>query len=555
MQATQQQQDNFGVVRRALDIEDYIDIARRHRGWILGPTFAALVMSVVGAHLWPDTYRSTATLRVVSPVISEAMLQSAVSSTLNERINSMMASVKSRTVLQTIISTYDLYPSEVKRKPIEDVVVDMGSKIGISPVQSVNVGAKTSTAAFTIAFDYVDRFKAQKVVTDLVSRFMTENMKEQMGKTYQGIQFFIDQAELARKQLEEVETKVADFRTQYQGRLPDQVDANHQMMNSLQTRLQMVQSNISRASQDAMLLQTNLSVEQEKRRSVKEFTEIPEGERAKNDKLIEYDREIQNLEKIISVLKDQYTENFPDLKGARIRLGTVRKERDVLAREDAAKTAAMPGGPRKRIDPDAARMAVELDANIKRFQGAIEAKAVELEEQNKEAREIHSSIRALDAKIQSIPATERQYFELLRDRDLKKNHYAEEEVKLQKMRSGGQVEERKLGETLEQMDQPSLPVTPTEPKRPVIIVAGTVIGLFLGLVLAGAREVKDTSLKNLKDVRAYTKMVVLGSIPLLENDLVVRRRRRITWLGWTIAVLVGVAVMTGSVIYYYATKA
>ena len=555
MQATQQQQDNFGVVRRALDIEDYIDIARRHRGWILGPTFAALVMSVVGAHLWPDTYRSTATLRVVSPVISEAMLQSAVSSTLNERINSMMASVKSRTVLQTIISTYDLYPSEVKRKPIEDVVVDMGSKIGISPVQSVNVGAKTSTAAFTIAFDYVDRFKAQKVVTDLVSRFMTENMKEQMGKTYQGIQFFIDQAELARKQLEEVETKVADFRTQYQGRLPDQVDANHQMMNSLQTRLQMVQSNISRASQDAMLLQTNLSVEQEKRRSVKEFTEIPEGERAKNDKLIEYDREIQNLEKIISVLKDQYTENFPDLKGARIRLGTVKKERDVLAREDAAKTAAMPGGPRKRIDPDAARMAVELDANIKRFQGAIEAKAVELEEQNKEAREIHSSIRALDAKIQSIPATERQYFELLRDRDLKKNHYAEEEVKLQKMRSGGQVEERKLGETLEQMDQPSLPVTPTEPKRPVIIVAGTVIGLFLGLVLAGAREVKDTSLKNLKDVRAYTKMVVLGSIPLLENDLVVRRRRRITWLGWTIAVLVGVAVMTGSVIYYYATKA
>ena len=45
----QQQQESFGVVRRPLDIEDYIDIARRHRGWILGPTFAALVLSVVGA--------------------------------------------------------------------------------------------------------------------------------------------------------------------------------------------------------------------------------------------------------------------------------------------------------------------------------------------------------------------------------------------------------------------------------------------------------------------------------------------------------------------------
>ena len=50
-------------------------------------------------------------------------------------------------------------------------------------------------------------------------------------------------------------------------------------------------------------------------------------------------------------------------------------------------------------------------------------------------------------------------------------------------------------------------------------------------------------------------MVVLGSIPLLENDLVVRRRRRITWLGWTVAILVGLAVMAASVIYYMATKA
>lgn len=553
MQA-QQQQENFGVVRRALDIEDYIDIARRHRSWILGPTFAALVLSVVGAYLWPDTYRSNASLRVQSPVMPDNIMQSPVSSTLNERINSMAASIKSRTVLQTIISTYDLYPSDVKRKPIEDVVEEMSRKIGISKVESANVGAKQSVAAFSISFDYVDRFKAQKVVTDLVGRFMTENQKEQSGHVYQGISFFKDQSEAARKQLEEVETKLADFRSQYQGRLPDQVESNNQMMNAMQTRLSMVQSNTSRASQDQMLLNTNLSVEQEKRRGLKEFVEIPEGEKAKNEKLIEYDRELQNLEKVISMLKDQYTENFPDLKVARTRYTTVKKERDALAKEETAKSAITPGV-KRRVDPEAARMATELDANIKRFQGAIEAKAVELEELTKEAREMHANLRALDAKIQSIPATERQYFELLRDRDLKKNHYAEEEIKLQKMLSGGQAEERKLGETLDQLDAPSLPLTPTEPKRPVIIAVGCVIGLFLGLVLAGAREVKDTSLKNLKDVRAYTKMVVLGSIPLLENDLVVRRRRRITWLGWTVAVLVGVAVMAASVIYYLATKA
>src|SRR5205823_893238 len=101
----------------------------------------------------------------------------------------------------------------------------------------------------------------------------------------------------------------------------------------------------------------------------------------------------------------------------------------------------------------------------------------------------------------------------------------------------------------------SLPMTPIKPKRYIIIGIGTAVGIIFGFAMAGLREVKDTSLKNLKDVRAYTQMAVLGSIPLLENDLVIKRRRRIAWMGWALACLAGVAIMSGSIIYYYATKA
>ena len=84
----------------------------------------------------------------------------------------------------------------------------------------------------------------------------------------------------------------------------------------------------------------------------------------------------------------------------------------------------------------------------------------------------------------------------------------------------------------------------------MVIAIGAGLGLLLGVVIAGAREMKDTSLKNLKDVRAYTQMAILGSIPLLENDFVVRRRRRMAWLGWTTACLVAVVTMVwiGSVL-------
>jgi len=113
------------------------------------------------------------------------------------------------------------------------------------------------------------------------------------------------------------------------------------------------------------------------------------------------------------------------------------------------------------------------------------------------------------------------------------------------------LEDHKAGETLEMLEAPSDPVTPTEPNRLQIAGIGTGIGLMIGIVLAGAKEMKNTSLKNLKDVRAYTNLPVLSSIPLLENALLVRRKRRLQWLAWSTAIIIGSIAMSGSAYYYY----
>ena len=112
------------------------------------------------------------------------------------------------------------------------------------------------------------------------------------------------------------------------------------------------------------------------------------------------------------------------------------------------------------------------------------------------------------------------------------------------------LEDHKAGENLEQLDPPSLPDQAVEPVRAVWIGVGALAGLVLGLGLAAAQEVRNTSLKNLKDVRAYTNMPVLSSIPLLENALLVRRKRRLVWLGWSTAVIVGCILMSGAMYYH-----
>ena len=85
-----------------------------------------------------------------------------------------------------------------------------------------------------------------------------------------------------------------------------------------------------------------------------------------------------------------------------------------------------------------------------------------------------------------------------------------------------------------------------------MIIGGGAAGAFiLGLALAGFQEAKDTSLKNLKDVRAYTNVPVLCSIPLLENTMLVRRKRRLAYLAWSAAVIIGILAVSSSLYYHY----
>jgi hypothetical protein len=177
-----------------------------------------------------------------------------------------------------------------------------------------------------------------------------------------------------------------------------------------------------------------------------------------------------------------------------------------------------------------------------------------MQDLQKQSEHLTATIKNYQERIAGNPVGIKEYDELMRDRDLAKRDFEDLDKRLSVSTMSTALEKHQYGERLEELDSPSLPETPALPNRPLIIAIGSGLGLVLGLFLAGAREVKDSSLKNLKDVRAYTQLPILGSIPLLENDLVVRRRKRLGWLAWSTAGLVGIVIMSSSVVYYYATK-
>jgi hypothetical protein len=194
---------------------------------------------------------------------------------------------------------------------------------------------------------------------------------------------------------------------------------------------------------------------------------------------------------------------------------------------------------------------LDVDGNIKRYESAIQQRTLEIATLDTQIKQTQDSINKLEGQISSTPLGRQQYDDLLRQREIASKKYVDLDARLSTAEISKNLEYRGQGERLDLLDAASLPQSPTEPKRPIDIAIGAGLGLMLGVVLAAAREMKDTSLKILKVVRAYTQMAILGSVPLLENDFVVRRRKRVAWLGWTTACLMAAVTMAGSVVYYY----
>ncbi|MFB3827781.1 MAG: GumC family protein [Bryobacteraceae bacterium] len=548
-------QGYVSISRRPPDVEDYIDILRRYRSWIIGPTFAGLVISVVVAFFWPDTYISTAVMRITPQAVPEHLVPSNINTQIAERLSSMQTEILSRTNLSDLIQkpSLDLYKRDRQRKPMEDIVEEMRKNVKIVLLDVSSAQTRTRGAsAFQISFAYPDRYKAQAVVRELVTKFTEQNITVLRNQASQTVSFLDSEVKTAKETLDRLDNELTQFKTENQGRLPEQLQSNLQALNALQLQLASVNEAINRNGQEKLMLETQLQNLRNQMSFVNaNMEETVASQTVKNERLIQLNRTVLEAETALSAARETYTDDHPDIKSLRARLSVLKRERDALEKEELKAATTSASGPRKVVNPNMARSLEDIKSSIALLQTQVQAKDMDIEARVKQQSELNRQIQAYQARIEVSPANEQRYAALMRDYAIAKAKYEEMARKKEASDTALNLEERKAGENLEVLDPPSLPEQPAEPNRLVIAAVGIGIGLVVGLFLAGMKEMKDTSLKNLKDVRAYTNLPVLCSVPLLENALLVRRKRRLFWLAWSSAVILGTIAMSGSMYYYY----
>ncbi len=556
-------QSQVSISRRALDIEDYIDIARRHVSWIIGPLYAGIAISTMVAFFLPNVYVSRAALRITPSQIPESLVPATFNQQMSDRINQMWQEVVSRGSLSELIQrpTLDLYKSERNRKPLEDVIEEMKGKDIKLEILGLQQASGKPNSAFIISYRYPDRFRAQQVVSALVTKLTDANQVAQRTGVNQTNDLISDEAKAAKDQLDKLDQELTKFKVENSGRLPEQLQLNVSAMSSLQTRLTSVNDAIQRNAEQKLIgEQTLTSLRAQKAQlenalnSTQDETVTKEAT-AKNEELQQLTHEIHQADAQLAMLRQNYTDKHPEVIDFKAKLGALKERRDQMAKEDAAAQAAAESA-KPKVAPKRG-MTIQNQQALTSMQAQIDATATQLTalemdrlEKQREQVSLNSQLANFQQRIEASPINEQKYASLMRQRGVAAESYEGLVKKQQLAAQGIEINYRKAGESLDLLDPASLPETPTEPNRWQIVAFGAFAGLVAGIAMAGAKEMKDTSLKNLKDVRAYTNLPVLSSIPLLENALLVRRKRRLAYVAWAIAVIVGLCG-TAIALYYH----
>jgi uncharacterized protein involved in exopolysaccharide biosynthesis len=314
-------------------------------------------------------------------------------------------------------------------------------------------------------------------------------------------------------------------------------------------QLSALEDALGRDQQDKLILETRLQTLKNSQNFVSanlEDTVI--GQAVKNQRLIDLNNRIAEAKSQAAGLLQIYRPDYPDIRQLQARISSLEKERDDAEKEQVESGAA----PVKRVvNPQMQKSLEDLKNEQAQVQAQIAASQAEIEAKTLRHAELSKSLSSYQSRIEGSATNQQEYEALMRDYQLAKTQYEEMSQRQEASATARNLEEHKAGENLEVLDPASLPEQPSEPDRWAIAGIGTAIGLLVGILLAGAKEAKDTSLKNLKDVRAYTNLPVLSSVPLLENALLVRRNRRLFWLAWSSAIIAGTMAMSGSMYYYF----
>jgi polysaccharide chain length determinant protein (PEP-CTERM system associated) len=477
-------------------IERLREIASRR--WRVAAAVFVLVLAAAAGAVFglPNLFRATATVVVERTLSAEDQ-----PGELEARLHLIGQEALSRARLNQLIQRFDLYP-ELRGRVSEDALLGrMRHDIDVHLEEAQDPGGHGVTTSFTVSYRGRQRTVVADVTNALADFYVREDGRMRTGSTAT-LQAQLDEV---KRRLEGQERRLGDLRPRHGG---DAIQPGDMLasLDRISSQLQSLGDSRLRAMERRSLLQ-------------KQLAEADPGTGSGDPDAVT--ARLNKLRQDLVEMRRKYTDKYPDVERLKGEIATLERQ--------AADAAAHPSAPPQNTA--AARNLGQVKEALAETEQEIQSLRTEENALRRELEERRARIGAAvgnqAANQAASQASAQTSQELARDYETNKTLYAGllkrmEEARLNASGDG-------TGNSRFRVLEPAAtPADPVAPNRLRLLLGVLVAAAGAGLAAVVLAEQADTSFHSVDDVRSFTRVPVLVSIPTIAaaEDAVRRRRRR-----------------------------
>ena len=529
---------------------DHLLRALQRRWWMLAlPVFVCGFGALLVSRFLPNKYQSETLIQIVPQRVPDSYVVSTVTTGLEERLKSISQQIKSRSRLEELITSLDLYGAERQNMPMEDVIALMRNAVEIE-VGPRGRGPRgfLDPDSFRLKFTYADARTSQRVTEELASWFIAENTRQRSSQATSTNEFLDQQLAEARARLVAHEKKVEAFRERHAGRLPSQVDGNMQAIQSSQLELSGVAASLEadRARKAMTERLYNDAVNELKIAAAAPPPVVTSAEPGATANLTAR-QQLEAARQHLARLELRLTNEHPDVIRARRMVGDLEVKADEeakLAQSSPTAATARPTSPEE----------TQRRERVSSLRAELDGITQQIASKERDQARLRGQIADYQGRINSVPGLESEWTSLSRDYDTLQESYRGLLKKSEESKVAANLERQQIGEQFRVLDPAQVPLRPLSPQRLIINAGGLALGFVIGLLLIGGLEFLDATYHNEADVVGALALGVVAVIPQVATAADVQRqkaRRRWVTIGVAAALVASAGVSVSLQIWRY----
>jgi len=501
----------------------YVAVIAKRRWWIVLSTCTFWVLALTASLLVQPKYKSETVILIEQPQVSADYVKPSVAIDLQQRLQNLTEQVESRTRLVKIINDFHLYGSQPNQVVPDDTVQRMRTDIKIDLVKS----EREEVSAFKLSYSAPSPVIAQEVTNQLTSQFIAEETHSQERLAEGTTEFLDNELNDARRDLEQQERALGDFRSKYLGELPDQMSSNVQILSGLQTQLASATGALHQAEQQRLYLVSLVGQSKPSNVDVAESEHpIPLGTPS-------LDQQLERMKSQLAELSIRYKPQHPDIIRLQEQIANAEKQKRQL--EDEVKAG--------KRNPESVGLGTGQPISpVAQLQGQVKANELEIANRKQEIKSLEARTAQYEARLNLTPMREQQYAAVDRNYQQSRTNYESLLAKKLQSEMATNLEKRQQGQQFRMIDPPSLPQRPYFPNRLAFALGGLISGAFLGIAVCVLLQTVSPWIyqeQQLADLRPETPVLII--IPPLPS--VHERRAEARRLRWEFAAGVAVSLV------------